>query len=673
MFVKRIAVSCVIFLFISSGIFATEGTRRFGIFAGANIGGIGTARLRYAVTDARSVSQIFSSMGGIAPTDNIILVEPTMAEMNRQFDNIDRLIAEARRNGQRTELVFYYSGHADEDGLLLNRERFDYMDLRERINSVSADMRIIILDSCSSGVITRPKGGIHVQPFLFDGSTSAEGFAILTSGAADEVSQESDSIRGSYFTHSLVTGLRGAADMVGDGRVTLNELYSYAFTQTLAMTETSLFGTQHPHFDIQISGSGDVVLTDIREMSASLLFHEDLSGRISIRDRSDFLIAELSKTRGNPLMLGLEPGAYSILLQQGDNFYRADITLLEHRTATLRLGDFRNITATTGNRRRGAGSEQDDTGRESPFRSSIYTFFVNIVNENFRFPLIGFVNIASGNFSTLELGFVNWNTRNFAGPQVGFVNTIGGDFAGVQTGFINTVGSDTSGIQFGFINTSVGMLNGLQFGFVNTAVNNIQGLQFGFVNTSVKELKGLQFGFVNYVDSIESGIPIGIISIVRQGGYRAIEYSFSEFYPFTFGFKIGVERFYTTFYSAFNPFEENYKFAYGIGLGSIIPINSSFFINPELVYLTTLPKRLENGGEERWNWGVDSNILILYFGYNINKNLSVIIGPSLTWQQYDNKESVEPINPLFSILNREIVNERNSLSLGVRAGIRYRF
>jgi hypothetical protein len=65
--------------------------------------------------------------------------------------------------------------------------------------------------------------GVKTQPFLFGDSISAEGYAFLISSSATEASRESDSTANSYFTHSLVTGLRGAADTVGDGRVTLNK------------------------------------------------------------------------------------------------------------------------------------------------------------------------------------------------------------------------------------------------------------------------------------------------------------------------------------------------------------------------------------------------------------------------------------------------------------------
>ncbi|MGD8538948.1 MAG: hypothetical protein PVI66_09540 [Candidatus Aminicenantes bacterium] len=52
--------------------------------------------------------------------------------------------------------------------------------------------------------------------------------------------------------------------MTQDGRVTLNEAYHFAFNETLAQTEKSLSGPQHPYYNIQMAGTGDVVMTDIR-------------------------------------------------------------------------------------------------------------------------------------------------------------------------------------------------------------------------------------------------------------------------------------------------------------------------------------------------------------------------------------------------------------------------
>ena len=410
---------------------------------------------------------------------------------------------------------------------------------------------------------------------------------------------------------------------------------------------------------------------------ASLVLHEDLSGRISIRNNADFLVVELSKISGNPLTLGLESGEYRIQLESGNNFYRAEVTLLESGSTTLGMVDFQLVAAASDMRRR----VDEDEGWSNPFGNSLYTFIFNIVDEDFRFPLFGFVNIAVGNFNNFQAGFVNWNTRNLTGLQAAYVNVVGGNLSGFQAGFINSVTGNADGFQLGFINTTRG-LDGFQAGFVNAAINGGRGFQGGFFNVSTQEFKGVQLGFINYADSIEDGVPIGFLSIVRRGGYRAIEYSFSEFFPLTLGFKIGVERFYTSFYWGFNPFEnDRYDGSvFGWGFGSIIPINNSFYFNPEFISINSEYWRYYNEVSEGdmdeempdgwyiWEY-TRSRSLVLNFGYNFNRYFSIAAGPSITWL---NHSMYGPIEPLFSLFQHNI-RDKNSIVIGARANLRLRF
>ncbi len=86
------------------------------------------------------------------------------------------------------------------------------------------------------------------------------GRLIVTSSGADEASYESGLLRGSPFAHALVSGLRGAADADGDGRVTLAELYSYVYGRTLSSTLAAPAGPQHPAVRWDLVGAGEVVL-----------------------------------------------------------------------------------------------------------------------------------------------------------------------------------------------------------------------------------------------------------------------------------------------------------------------------------------------------------------------------------------------------------------------------
>ena len=134
-------------------------------------------------------------------------------------------IANIKIDARRVEFMFYYSGHSDEEGILLNGEHFLFSELRAAIDKIEADVSIVILDSCASGAFTRIKGGLKLPPFLIDDSSKMEGHAFLTSSSEDEAAQESDNIGASFFTYYLVSGLRGAADTSQDQQVTLNEVY----------------------------------------------------------------------------------------------------------------------------------------------------------------------------------------------------------------------------------------------------------------------------------------------------------------------------------------------------------------------------------------------------------------------------------------------------------------
>jgi hypothetical protein len=113
--------------------------------------------------------------------------------------------------------------------------------------------------------------------------------------------RESDKLKGFFFHASLVSGLRGAGDLSGDGKVTLSEAYQFAFNETLQKTQQTSGGAQHPSRDMNLAGTGDVVMTDLRSMSAGLALDSALEGRFFIRDASGSLGAELYKKAGRSM------------------------------------------------------------------------------------------------------------------------------------------------------------------------------------------------------------------------------------------------------------------------------------------------------------------------------------------------------------------------------------
>lgn len=328
---NRLAWLLVALVILPVPVWGAGTLQRYALVVGANAGGGDRPLLRYAITDAERFARVLVDVGGVAPGDEIVLKQPKLRELSDGLDLLARRVADARRaaTGGRIEIVVYYSGHADEKGLLLGDDRYSYQTLRDRLDQIAADVRIAVLDACSSGAFTRLKGGRARQPFMIDESSNMRGHAFLTSSAETEAAQESDRIRASYFTHYLVSGFRGAADTSGDGKVTLSEAYRFAFDETLGRTVNTRGGAQHPWYDIKLSGTGDLVMTDVKQTTATLVIGEELDGRFFVRNSAHELVVELYKPRGRRVELAVEAGTYEVRIERDKNALSASTTITD--------------------------------------------------------------------------------------------------------------------------------------------------------------------------------------------------------------------------------------------------------------------------------------------------------------------------------------------------------
>ena len=330
MMIRRLLVlSCVLAAATgaAAGPTPTAPLHRFALVVGSNNGGGERERLRYAGHDAATIADVLRQLGGVKDTDLALLDEPATADLDAAFDRVAQQVRASRARGERAELVLYYSGHSDETGILIGGAHYEYARLRERVRAVPADVRIAIVDSCASGSFTRAKGGTKVQPFLHDSSNQVEGFAFLSSSSAEEDAQESDRIGASFFTYYFVSALRGAADRNHDGKITLTEAYQFSYENTLGRTQNTLHGAQHPSYDMHLSGTGDVVITDLRALDSSLVLAAKLHGRITVVEKTGRVAVELTKDAGEALSLGLPSDTYTVYVTSGGHAFSATVTL----------------------------------------------------------------------------------------------------------------------------------------------------------------------------------------------------------------------------------------------------------------------------------------------------------------------------------------------------------
>lgn len=325
---------------------AESGMRRFGIFAGASRGGT-LPELIYPVSDAKALAEVFITLGGFDEHDTTVLANPTLADLRNEIRAVAAKVSAAKKGKFRVEMIVYYSGHSDKTGLLLGDEVYRYEDLKKDTEGIAADMRILILDSCMSGTLTTLKGSTARPPFLFDSTIDMEGYAFLTSSRSTEYSQESDTLGGSFFTHALISGLRGAADTVTDGRITLDELRQFASQETRRKTENTTGGVQHPSYSMRVKGSGDVVMTALGKLSSSITFADTVAGHLYVRDTTSRLVAEMTKQEGKPMTLAVPDGNYTVTLEKDGRWHEAKCAVSKTKPSTLERSAFRQIRVRT--------------------------------------------------------------------------------------------------------------------------------------------------------------------------------------------------------------------------------------------------------------------------------------------------------------------------------------
>ena len=489
----------------------TEGRiNRYVVAVSANNGGAGRPMLRYAESDARSFAKVLREMGGVLPQNVILVKEPSVVALQKEFANLDAKILQDKASNGRDEVLVYYSGHADEKGLRLGEETYAWKDLRNRIDALSADVKIAVIDACGSGAITRVKGGKAVPAFMVDQSSDMKGYAFITSSTQDESSQESDKLKGSFFTHSLVSGLRGAGDLSSDGRVTLSEAYQFAFNETLQKTETTLGGAQHPSRDMNLAGTGDVVMTDLRATSAGLDLDESVGGRLYIRDADGELVAELNKKQGHAMSLGLPAGNYTVNLQQKTDYMGATVALVNGKREKISISNFKSVMAEQTVFRGEIGGNRSCPGGDTIACS------LDSLDHHGRFrTTFNFVNRDKKPRKGLQLGLLTTHANDYMlGTQVSLIANIAKkEMHGLQaTTIVNVAKDHFEGAQLSSVANYAGSFDGAQVSStVNIAKDKSSGAQIGIVNIAADTLNGLQVSAgVNYAKVTDWQVTAGV-------------------------------------------------------------------------------------------------------------------------------------------------------------------
>lgn len=314
----------IILLFLSTPAFAA--VERYAVIVGNNEGGLGKVSLKYAENDAQNMYQVLLNLGQFKP-ENMMLI--TGRDAPTTMATLGELKKKIQKTGSTNEslFVFYYSGHADNENLRMGRSILALQQLKNTIKLMPATVKIAILDACQSGELTRLKGGIKAAPFevVIDDNLQTSGEAYISSSTALEASQESEELAASYFSYFFAVGLRGAADLNKDSKVSLHEAYEYAYQQTVEHSTAAIGPVQHPSFQYDLRGKGEIILTDLNDKSSYLIFPENSAGDFFVYDKdSKTLVAELNKKKDEGIKLAVAQGIYTVKKKEENKLYEKD-------------------------------------------------------------------------------------------------------------------------------------------------------------------------------------------------------------------------------------------------------------------------------------------------------------------------------------------------------------
>ncbi|HEX7479940.1 MAG TPA: caspase family protein, partial [Polyangiales bacterium] len=162
---------------------------RFAVLVANDQGASDEAQLRYAESDASRMYDVLRDLGDFAPVNMVLLRNEHADTVRSTLIAVNERIREAMSlPDTQVVLLVYYSGHADAESLHLGGTKLAIRELTQLVRGSAASFRLVVLDACRSGALTRLKGGHIVAPFALgeDAALAGDGVAFLTASSANE-------------------------------------------------------------------------------------------------------------------------------------------------------------------------------------------------------------------------------------------------------------------------------------------------------------------------------------------------------------------------------------------------------------------------------------------------------------------------------------------------------
>lgn len=462
---------------------STEITRH-AVIIGNNVGTQTEAVLRYAEEDARRMAHALTDLGGFQPKNVHLLLGASADDVRSAWDRIERNV-----QTEHALVVFYYSGHGDEVSLHLGDTFLPLMEVNQFVKKQKSNIRIALVDACRSGALIRSKGarpGPMVELDLVD-PTSATGSIVISSSSREELSQESDLLQGSFFTHYWVAGLYGQADENQDEIITLDEAYRYAYYHTVTQTMSTQFGVQNPSYDFQLSGENIVVLAKLHEGTGKVKIRTgEQEGRYFVIDsRRKIVLTEIITDKRESTAIDLPPGNYQIRKREDDHLKTIDLHVRENEERVVEEKDMQTVHYDSPTRK---GEGRLENAIHSPMVRLLPTHQQPQLGLGVRSPLTESMTLT---------------------PEIRLAYRLNWDYGFVTPRLITRgagLGADEVTAVYTEIDVGVSVGPAFQLGLVDLSM----GIDSGVIALSMRDLRAQQMRLMTVS-------PDGILSVAFQG------------------------------------------------------------------------------------------------------------------------------------------------------------
>lgn len=245
-FVKLTNMKKVLFLLIALVLCVSVQARTYVIVVGVSTYQNTENNLGQTTKDAKAFKKVMSSQ-----TKNITILTSKYANA---ANIMEKMRAICNRATKKDKIIFYYAGHGYSGGIAVYDGQLDYQVINDLLESSAASAKICLIDACHAGSVSDVSGKTSYD------SPSSGNIIYLMACRANETSAETGWIGHGYFTQALLKGIRGKADSNRDKKVTVKELFTYAYNDVLHST-AKMDSQQHP----QMIGSKNVVNTVVAD------------------------------------------------------------------------------------------------------------------------------------------------------------------------------------------------------------------------------------------------------------------------------------------------------------------------------------------------------------------------------------------------------------------------